>query len=189
MDLLSANLELYKHQRDLNYDRVRQIKEEQEKFTVLFFAMPIVIFHLKGKHYIGDGQHRLKALRELHTEGQDLSGFILDVRVWLCGSDEAFAEAFAERIYCQCNTSYNINGKINANTGKLYTGSASDAAVEVKEQIQKQFATQASKQNAPYFDPNKLLTELNKSGIMETKTVAEVVQLIINRNNTFKEEL
>ena len=43
--------------------------------------------------------------------------------------------------------------------------------------------------SAPYFDVNDLSSQLNESGLLTSKTVQELVDLIVQKNHTYIEQL
>jgi hypothetical protein len=187
VDFIAYSFPLYPLQRPINPKRVEQILMEQASHDQFLFVGAFVVAHWRGEFYLMDGQHRAQALRDLYQiEPARIKTLDINICVYVCGGDETVAN----RIYAQCNSSYTANGNINPKTGLVYT-TETDQAKEVAIRIQAKFPKQVGKSSErravskPYFDPNDLMSELNKRGIMKLHSVERVVAAILKENENY----
>lgn len=102
----------------------------------------------------------------------------------------------AQFIYCMANNRYQTNGTITVTATTVPTPISpippvhNERAKEVARRIGNMFPLQLSGRtgtNAPYFDLNTLLLEINTCNIMTRRSVDEVVSLIVSENAAFLE--
>ena len=178
-EFINRKIPNYEYQRSVSAERVQQIVEEQHRAAFLFFATPLILVHVNGMHKLCDGQHRVQALVELHSEGHpDIETLQIWVQVHVCQE-----EFMAERVYLQANNQYMRNGAIDRMAGVIHRDTAVRSR-EVADGIAALYSAQIGS-SFPNFDPNCLAEELNKSRILHSKTVEEMVEIIRTENEAY----
>jgi hypothetical protein len=147
-----------------------------------------VFANFMGKNYILDGQHRMAMLGQLRDEGVNFANTKVSVQIIDC-----VTLSDINSLYVMANERYTVNGNISSQ-GTVYTTSTSAQAVVEQLKLRfNNFNTQGKerrgKLNAPYFDVNDLTSQLNASGLLNTNTVDQLVQLIVTNNEVATQRL
>lgn len=121
-DVFNLDVQAWKYQRTLNYDRIKELKESfmynYNSKGDLSIRMPIILCKLQNKYYIVDGQHRFYALKDLKVENK-LSSVWIYVGVINCQTEDDIRFEFnninnvTKMEICYIETSDIINEAMN----------------------------------------------------------------------------
>lgn len=184
-DYLATNFyPIWPGQRIINPNWIKELKTQQyafiQKYGRPIFPGSIIMIKYSDAYYIGDGQHRVQLIKELYDEGVNLKICDILLEIHDCASDYELAQS----VYNMANSRYTVHAVITPTTNV----NIQEAAKKVATNIRDRFPLQVGK-NAPYFDPNILLREIIASNIMNNKTPEMVINLIINENNKYLEDM
>lgn len=184
-------------QRPLNPERVRKLKEQQLTMLQfmrarqkadyqLLFISSLVLVERNRIFYVLDGQHRLKVLQELFTEGHDLSGVKLSINYHYGGEDDELMKF----IYMQCGNTYGHEGAVApaASPAEAATFSVQviNETVElITEKFGRQLATGDRDASCPRFNPTALQRELLQVVPIQRWTARQIFDKICQVNDAY----
>lgn len=185
-ELLKLECTKWHLQRTINHEVVERYKRNQLAM-IQERGYPVILgdfifAQFPDKLYLLDGHHRFEMLRQLLNR-VNIGNTLVQIQIFDCQTREQ-----ANRLYEMANDRYSINGNINDQGNVHIQG---DKAVEVVEQLKSRFnnftyqnkvRNPLKNLNAPSFDINDLLSQLNQNSDLLNLPVDEIVALIVRKN-------
>lgn len=204
LKLISVPLDI---QRPLNPGRVKLLKNMQIEMLQtmrsrqllgyqMLFVNSLVLVEYQRTFYVLDGQHRLTVLKELYTEGLDISHVKLSINYHYVGED---LQLFMF-IYKQCGNTYGHEGVVAPNPGLTPVGQApvavapstpplvaaiNDAVKLITEKFGRQLATGDRDASCPRFNPTALQRELLQVVPIQRWTARQIFDKICQVNDAY----